>query len=289
MTSKSALEIWQEKLEYLQVQEAIASDPSKQFELEEEIKRCKEKIKELGNANPISDNPFNPITGTIDPELLFNCKSIISEVFDNLNAGGSVALISDTGMGKSSLLKAIKQQAIEKLKIPRKPIYFNLSEIQDDDDYYKAMKDSLGLPEKVKGYDFAKQVKRQGEKFLLLLDGLEQLTWNGFTKPVRIQLRSLANDGNPPPFRLVVAANKNLSKLFADSGLGTSPFEGICTEIHLPPWEEDIMRQFINSRMATTSVNFAEKDIKLIIEKSKGNPRLLMQECNVIYRKYTQS
>jgi type II secretory pathway predicted ATPase ExeA len=150
------------------------------------------------------------------------------------------------------------------------------------------MKDSLGLPEKVKGYDFAQQVKRQGEKFLLLLDGLEQLTWNGFTKPVRTQLRSLANDGNPPPFRLVVAANKDLSNLFADSGF-TSPFEGICIEIPLPPWEEDTMRQFINSHLARTSVNFVEKDIKLIIQKSKGNPRLLMQECNVIYRKYTQS
>ena len=288
MTSKSPLEIWQEKLKRLQVQEAIETDPSKQFQLEEEIKRCKEKIKELGNANPISENPFEPTTGTINPELLFNCKSIISEVFENLNAGGSVALIGETGMGKSSLLEAIKQQAIEKLKIPRKPIYFNLSDIQDDDDYYEAMKDLLGLPEKVKGYDFAQQVKRQGEKFLLLLDGLEQLTWNGFTKPVRTQLRSLANDGNPPPFRLVVAANKDLSKLFADSGC--SPlFGGICTEISLPPWEEDTMRQFINSHLARTSVNFVEKEIKLIIQKSKGNPRLLMQECNVIYRKYTQS
>jgi len=289
MTSKSALEIWQKKLEYLQVQEAIATDPSKQFQLEEEIKRCKQKIKELRNANPISENPFEPTTGTIDPELLFNCKSIISEVFENLNAGGSVALIGETGMGKSSLLEAIKQQAIEKLKIPRKPIYFNLSEIQDDNDYYQAMKNLLGLPEKVKGYEFVQQVRQQGEKFLLLLDEPEQLTWTGFTQPVRRQLRSLANVGDPPPFRFVVAANKDLSKLFADSGLGTSPFEGICTEIHLPPWEEDIMRQFINSRLARTSVNFAEKDIKLIIQKSKGNPRLLMQECNVSYRKYTQS
>ena len=288
MTSKSPLEIWQKKLEYLQVQEAIATDPSKQFELEEEIKRCKQKIKELRNANPISENPFEPTTGTIDPELLFNCKSIISEVFENLNAGGSVALIGDTGMGKSSLLEAIRQQAIEKLKTPRKPIYFNLSEIQDDNDYYKAMKNLLGLPEKVKGYEFVQQVRQQGEKFLLLLDEPEQLTWTGFTQPVRRQLRSLANVGDPPPFRFVVAANKDLSKLFADSGLG-SPFEGICTVISLPPWEEDTMRQFINSRLAKTSVNFVEKEIKLIVQKSKGNPRLLMQECNVVYRKYTQS
>ena len=288
MTSKSPLEIWQEKLEYLQVAEAIATDPSVKFKLKEDINECKEKIKELRNTNHISENPFEPTTGTINPELLFNCKSIISEVFENLNAGGSVALIGDTGMGKSSLLEAIKQQAIEKLKIPRKPIYFNLSEIQDDDDYYQAMKDPLGLPEKVKGYEFVQQVKRQEEKFLLLLDKPEQLTWTGFTLPVRRQLRSLANDGNPSPFRLVIATNKNLSKLFADSGC--SPlFGGICTEISLPPWEEDTMRQFINSRLARTSVNFVEKEIKLIVQKSKGNPRLLMQECNVIYRKHTQS
>jgi ABC-type dipeptide/oligopeptide/nickel transport system ATPase component len=288
MTFNSPLEIWQEKLEYLQVQEAIATDPSVKFKLKADIEECKEQIKELGNTNPISENPFEPTTGTINPELLFNYKSIISEVFENLNAGGSVALIGETGMGKSSLLEAIKQQAIEKLKIPRKPIYFNLSEIQDDDDYYQAMKDLLRLPEKVKGYDFVQQVKRQGEKFLLLLDKPEQLTWTGFTLPVRRQLRGLASDGNPPPFRLVLATNKNLSKLFADSGC--SPlFEGIYRKISLPPWEEDTMRQFINSRLATTSVDFVEKEIKLIVQKSKGNPRLLMQECNVIYRKYTQS
>jgi ABC-type dipeptide/oligopeptide/nickel transport system ATPase component len=237
------------------------------------------------DSEPEPENPFLPILGAVtDLGLLFNYKSIIAEVFETLNSGGGVALVGSTGMGKSSFLKVIEKQSEEKLSIKRKPIYFNLSDIQDDRDYYQAMKDLLGLPSRVEGYTFTQQVRQTSEKFLLLLDGIEQLTWTGFTKPVRTQLRSLANDINPP-LRLVVAATDNLTKLFADSGLD-SPFEGICQEIILPPWTEDIMQQFITSRLAGTSVNFTEQERKIIMQKSQGNPRRLMQECHKKYIKY---
>lgn len=237
------------------------------------------------DSEPKLENPFLPILGAVtDLELLFNYKSIITEVFETLNSGGGVALVGSTGMGKTSLLKVIENQSEEKLFVKRKPIYFNLSDIQDDRDYYQAMKDLLGLPAKVEGYTFVQQVKRTSENFLLLLDGIEQLTWTGFTKPVRTQLRSLANDINPP-LRLVVAATDNLTKLFADSGLD-SPFEGICQEIILLAWTEDIMQQFITSRLAGTSVNFTEQERKIIMEQSQGNPRRLMQECHRMYIKY---
>jgi 3',5'-cyclic AMP phosphodiesterase CpdA len=51
-TETSALEIWQEKLAYFQIAEAIAADNAARFELGERIEECKQKIRELGGAEP---------------------------------------------------------------------------------------------------------------------------------------------------------------------------------------------------------------------------------------------
>lgn len=46
--SNPALKIWLEKLDYLQQQEAIASNPAIKFELQKQIEECQQKIRELG-------------------------------------------------------------------------------------------------------------------------------------------------------------------------------------------------------------------------------------------------
>jgi formylglycine-generating enzyme required for sulfatase activity len=48
----SPLKSWQEKLSYLQAQEAIAASPSQKFELEKQIAECHQKIQELQGQNP---------------------------------------------------------------------------------------------------------------------------------------------------------------------------------------------------------------------------------------------
>ena len=65
-----------------------------------------------GDRTPvISSNPFIPQTGTVDdPPLFFGREGEIKRVFEVLNNNGSVALIGEEGIGKSSLLWAIYQQ-----------------------------------------------------------------------------------------------------------------------------------------------------------------------------------
>ena len=46
--AQDALAIWQEKLDYLQVQEALTANPTMKFELRKRIEECQQKIKELG-------------------------------------------------------------------------------------------------------------------------------------------------------------------------------------------------------------------------------------------------
>ncbi|MEB3340232.1 ATP-binding cassette domain-containing protein [Okeania sp.] len=57
-------------------------------------------------------NPFIPLNGIIDnPKLFFNREKEITKIFEVLNSGGSIAIIGKSGVGKSSLLKAIAQKA----------------------------------------------------------------------------------------------------------------------------------------------------------------------------------
>ena len=45
--NKVAIELWQEKLAYLQEHEAITADPAQKFALKKQIKEAKAKIEEL--------------------------------------------------------------------------------------------------------------------------------------------------------------------------------------------------------------------------------------------------
>jgi hypothetical protein len=44
---QTALEIWQEKLEYLYKQEAITNDPGVKFQLKKQIEECQQKIEQI--------------------------------------------------------------------------------------------------------------------------------------------------------------------------------------------------------------------------------------------------
>ena len=240
------------------------------------------------------ENPFIPTSGAItNSELLFATKQIITEVFEILNAGSGVALIGETGMGKSSLLQAISKFSATLLKESRKPAILNLGDVSNDDEYYQEICNLFGISPIVKGRDFVralKKIKQEEQGFLLLIDTTlaeEDLTYEGFTRPLRSQLRSLANDSDPP-LRLVIVANKPLTEIFADSGMD-SPFEGICLEIELSSWNETTIKEFIKNRLSKTPVNFTKEEIEDLIKKSQGNPRRLMQLCNRHFAKQVKN
>ena len=72
----SALETWIEKLEFLQRELAICSDPSQRFSLQKQIEEAKAKILELGGALPTSpthtprpqEQPDDQVEGTMRVE-----------------------------------------------------------------------------------------------------------------------------------------------------------------------------------------------------------------------------
>ncbi len=92
-------------------------------------------------------NPFLPLSGIVDdPELFFDRQSETREIFTLLNSGSSVALIGERAIGKSSLLKAICREAPTQLHSSRQPIYLNLQQLKNEDEFYTALCESVGIP-----------------------------------------------------------------------------------------------------------------------------------------------
>ncbi|MDJ0515980.1 MAG: AAA family ATPase [Trichodesmium sp. MO_231.B1] len=234
-------------------------------------------------------NPFIPLSGIIDnPKFFFNREREITRIFEVLNSGSSIAIIGESGVGKSSLLKAIAQKASQYLKKSRKSINIDLQNIQNDDDFYAALCEGVGI-EICRGYQLQRNIKKH--RILLLLDVVKNMSYDWFTNKLRSQLRGLANDVDPP-LRLVVAASKPLDILFPDSGDKTSPFKNICIEEYLEPWNEETIRDFIDTFLQADflepeyqGIEFSEDEISDIIKTSDGYPGRVKHQCYKLFER----
>ena len=248
-------------------------------------------IVEVEQPNISYNNPFIPLHGKIDdPRFFFGREREIMRVFEMLNSGISVAIIGERAIGKSSLLQAIYRQAPTQLRHPRQPIYLNLQNIFDEDDFYDALCGEAGI-KTVKGYQLQRAL--ESNRLLLLLDEFEKMIWDGFTNRVRGQLRGLA-EGINAPLRLVIAVGTSLDTLFYDSlDNMVSPFQGIFIEDFLSRWDDEISHKFILSRLQAPwlipvpqPVIFTEAEITGLIGESGGHPQKLMQLCYQTYARY---
>ncbi|MEM9216725.1 MAG: serine protease [Cyanobacteria bacterium P01_F01_bin.150] len=227
-------------------------------------------------------NPFAPIGGRIDQaHQFFGRQKELRDIFEMLNSGSSVAVIGERQVGKSSLLKAIGRQADSQLLEPRRPVYLNLQDVIDEEDFYEALCDELGI-ELAKGRMLKKAVRKLEPKVLLLLDEMEKMTWDRFSEQIRSQLRGLA-DGWDAPLRLVVAASESLDQLFPDSKGGVSPLKGICLEENLKRWNDTQVRELIAARLVDNPISFSDEEISTIIESSEGHPQRVMLACFRLY------
>jgi DNA-binding Xre family transcriptional regulator len=236
---------------------------------------------------PNDNNPFIPQHGKIDdPRFFFAREREIRRVFETLNSGSNVAVIGESVIGKSSLLPAIYREAPTQLRYARQPIYIDLQIVCDEDDFYGDLCHKAGI-EKAKGGNLSRAL--ESNPLLLLLDEVENMTWDGFTNPTRSLLRGLT-EGSNPPLRLVIAARTSLDILFPGTNM-TSPFKG--HEQTLKQWDEKICHEFIVSRLQASwltpvaqPVNFTEEEITWLIAESGGYPQKLMQLCYQTYDRY---
>ncbi|WP_414585447.1 CHAT domain-containing protein [Scytonema sp. PCC 10023] len=158
-------------------------------------------------------NPFIPQHGRVeDTQRFFGREREMQRVFEVLNSGSSVALIGEEGIGKSSLLWAICQQAKNRLQPLPQSVFLDLNYIDNEEDFYSALCHEVGIAQST-GYILTRNLRQHKNKVLLALDNVGKMTWQGFTRGVRDRLRSLA-EGNNAPLKLILAATEPLNYLF---------------------------------------------------------------------------
>ncbi|MEA5622184.1 ATP-binding protein [Nostoc sp. UHCC 0251] len=235
-----------------------------------------------------SHNPFVPFNGRVEEKyLFFDRGGEIWQVFEVLNSGSSVVLIGEEGIGKSSLLWMICQEAETRLNVKRQPVFLDLNLLHNESQFYSDLCYKIGIPES-KDYQLTRNLRSC--KILLAIDNVGKLTGEGFTRNIRDYLRGLA-EGSNAPLKLILAATEPLNNLFNDSQDqgNTSPLAGICQEEYIHPWDEATMCAFIINRLARTSVSFTEEETIKLIHESGGHPRKLMQLCYRTYWRYVKS
>lgn len=232
-------------------------------------------------------NPFQPLSGGIEEaERFFNCDRTLERIFELLNAGSSVALIGPPNLGKSSLLWAVYRLAATRLQSPRQPVRLNLANVFSEQDFCDDLCEALAM-ETIEINSLARALRKQ--RLLLLLDEVERISQEEFTRRIREQLRGLA-EGRDAPLRLVITARTSLDQLFPDSYVTgeVSPLEGICIEEHLQPWSAETSRQFILHHLSEGPVQFTEAEIAQLVETCQGNPKTLMRHCHELYQAYRE-
>ena len=193
-------------------------------------------------------------------------------------------IIGEQTIGKSSLLYAVYQQSEKLLKSPRQPVFLDMNNIHNQEDFYFAICEKIDVPASI-GQKFNRNL--ENKRVLLILDNVGKLNGAGFTRDMRDHLRGLA-EGENACLKLVLAANESLQILFNDS-YETSPLADICLPIDIPVWDKTIIRDFITKRLQPTTIDFTEADIQKLIQESGGYPQKLTQLCYNLYKKYSES
>jgi len=230
-------------------------------------------------------NPFCDRGRITNPDRFFDRKELMRQIFEELNKGTNLSLVGDSQIGKSSILSMICHYGPDYLVTPPDKIaYLSLEWVDDEDDFYEALCDALEI-ETSRGFKLTRAFR--DKNYLLCLDEMEKMTWDGFTVRLRSHLRGLA-DGSDAPLTLVIASRSPLAHLFPDSPEMNSPLAGICRQINIKSFSLDVARDFLHQRLSGTGVTFTEQQINEILSQSQGHPAHLQQAAATLYTKLSQ-
>lgn len=219
-------------------------------------------------------NPFGVVGRITDPARFFGHEDLLRQIFEELSKGVNVSLVGESQMGKSSILSMVCVWGPQRLNLPPERFaYLSLAVVDNEDEFYEALCDLLHI-EPCRGFKLTRAL--QGRRYILCLDEIEKMTWDGFTVRVRNQLRGLA-DGADAPLKLVIASRQPLAHLFPDSPELGSPLAGICRALDVRPFSPSAARAFLLNHLQGASVTFSESEIAALIAQTGGYPARLQQ------------
>jgi hypothetical protein len=225
-------------------------------------------------------NPFGDVGCITDPARFFDREELLRQIFEELGKGVNISLVGESQVGKSSLLTMVCKWGPEQLSLsPGAFAYLNLEVVENEDDFYEALCEALGI-ETCRGFKLTRILR--GRRIVLCLDEIEKMAWEGFTVRLRSQLRGLA-DGSDSPLKLVIASRSPLSHLFPDSPELDSPLASVCHQVDVGPFPPDVARAFLAHRLRGTSVAFTEHEVSKMLVETDGNPAKLQQVAAGMY------
>ncbi len=263
------------------------TEPAKR---EAEIARLIQSLKPMrvdtssGSKSTANVNPFGDTGRITDPGRFFDREELLHQVFEELGKGVSLSLVGESQIGKSSLLSMICTLGPERLNLPPAAfVSLSLELVDGEGEFYEALCEGMRI-EKCRGFPLSRTLR--GKRYVLCLDEIEKMTWKGFTRNLRSQLRGLA-DGSDAPLTLAIASRSPLARLFPDSPELDSPLAGICHQLDVGPFAPDIARAFLAHRLRSTGVTFAESEIAALLDASGGHPAKLQRAAAELFRQHS--
>lgn len=249
--------------------------------LEQEIAELSARLVTGGRLGPLSrpENPFGDIGRITDPGRFFDREELLRQIFEELSKGG-VSLVGESQVGKSSLLSMICTLGPEQMGLPKRAFcYLSMQWVNSENGFYEALCDVLGI-ETCHGFKLVRALR--SKRYVLCLDEIEKMTWDGFTRRIRDNLRGLA-DGFSAPLRLVIASRASLEHLFPDSPGQTSPLANICHQQTVEPFPPEVATAFLSYRLRGTGVTFTESEVAAILRETGGHPAKLQRAAANLY------
>ena len=227
------------------------------------------------------NNPFRERGMIREPERFFGRVAEVRTIVERLATMGSLSLVGDRQMGKSSLLFYVARQGWKEQPVPPSPDadvwsqalsghelhYLDLNLTQSAADFYQQALDKLGVPGNT-----VRDLERviAGRRVVLFLDEFERTVNNpSFPPDFFNALRGLAQTGE---LALVTATRTPLVDLVASGAISTSPFYNIFTRLDLGPLPADEARALLTGTAELGDVTFSDETLKFAVDLAEGHP-----------------
>ena len=230
------------------------------------------------NAAALRFNPYVERGMIRNPLQFFGRGRELDEIFGRLATMGSVSVVGERRIGKSSLLYRIAQLATDRLGTDYECYYLYLERVLSTAEFYHRACEALD-EEGDTHLDFERAIA--GKKVVLCLDEFEQVAGNrAFGPDFFGVLRSLAQTGE---LALVTATQRTLPELYRAGEIPTSPFFNIFTLLRLGPLTETEARQLVTQPAESAGRVFSEDEVNFILHLAGTYPYRLNVACELLY------
>ncbi len=217
-------------------------------------------------------NPFNEILAIRDPQRFIGRQSELRRL-NMLLQGGSVALLGEPRIGKSSLLWQLARQWKHKTIGP-----LNIDQLENREGFYRFLATALELDNA--GWSAINSVL-QKQKALLLLDELDNSPNRGLTHRDFAHLRALCEDNRD--FKIVAVTRTPLKEIYPDTGQG-SPFFNYLQPLSLGPLRQEDVMQLLAHPWSPEGLQFQPQMCEQIIATAGRHPFKLQRAAFHCYQ-----